>query len=107
MIGISDIYNVNTAVDINLLCVAINFLFSLNVLRMQVSHSLRSRYDLTAKTQISLHGWATGIHTGSVTQSQNPKSQTHSITPNNLGTNRFTSSYMQFTYSQIYDIFFV
>ena len=61
MIGISDIYNVNTAVDINLLCVAINFLLSLNVVCMQVSHPLQSHYDLTAKKQISLHGWATGI----------------------------------------------
>ena len=99
MISMSDIYNVNTAVDINHLCVAINFLLGLNVVRMQVSHPLQSHYDLTAKKQISLHGWATGI--------PNPKSQTHSITPNNLGTNRFTSSDMQFTYSQIYDIFFV
>ena len=41
MIGISDIYNVNTAVDINLLCVAINFLLSLNVVCMQVSHPLQ------------------------------------------------------------------
>ena len=42
---------------------------------------------------------------GGQQESQNPKSQTHSITPKNLGTNRFTSLYLQFTYSQIYDIF--
>ena len=41
MISISDIYNVNTAVDINLLCVAINFLLSLDVGCMQVSHPLQ------------------------------------------------------------------